>query len=247
MASTVVKQLLTKDEDELLYFVPNDIIVDILKWLPVKSILRFRCVCKDWNDLFKTSSFIKQHFHHSIHGPSLLLQYCFTFLPDIKQLSLLDSEKKTLVPLNAPSIYLPSPNFLENKELITYENKLALLSRSELWIMEEEATSGGSEQRWNKEFISSACSPELYPWTIWREEAVFIAANPKFFLYLLNLTTRKVKEVLISPEYGQVFCAFNYAESLVSIANRFKNMILNLKYDMLQFFLGFKLSYFESI
>ncbi|KAI9121155.1 hypothetical protein K1719_008188 [Acacia pycnantha] len=201
MASTVVKQLLTEDEDELLFFVPNNIIVNILKWLPVKSLLRFRCVCKDWNDLFKTSSFIKQHFHHSIHGPSLLLY------------------SSNIVPLNAPSIYrslvysqeihveiyslstgswkeavefgniegmgficfkqpfavtdqamyffaykkdedqfyMPSPNFLDNKELITtYENKLALLSHSELWIMEEEATSGGSEQRWNKEFISSA-------------------------------------------------------------------------------------------
>ncbi|KAK4259337.1 hypothetical protein QN277_005679 [Acacia crassicarpa] len=382
MASTVVKQLLTEDEDELLTFFPNDIIVKILERLPVKSLLRYRCVCKDWNDLFKTSSFIKQHLHHSIRGPSLLLQYSFTFFSDIKQLSLLDSETKTLVPLNGPSIYrhlflrayiigssygllclqlhsfpgrplylwnpatrevqrvpdsinnpgglcsigfgfssvvndykivkiyrlvysreirveifslstgswkevvefgnlesmgficfkqpfavtdqamyfyaykedgdqffcrsivsfdmakevftlipVPSPNFLENKELITtYENKLALLSHSELWVMEEEPTSGGSEQRWNREFISSGCSPELHPWTIWRDEAVFIGQRPKirganreFFLYLLNLTTRKVKEVLISPEYGQVFCAFNYAESLVSIVNGFEH------------------------
>ncbi|KAI9120265.1 hypothetical protein K1719_007298 [Acacia pycnantha] len=123
-------------------------------------------------------------------------------------------------------IPVPSPNFLDNKELITYENKLALLSRSELWIMEEKATSGGSEQRWNKEFISSACSPELYPLAIWRDEVVFVGQKPKipganldFFLYLLNLTTRKVKEVLISPGHAHLFNALIYAESLVSIGN----------------------------
>ncbi|KAI9127304.1 hypothetical protein K1719_001863 [Acacia pycnantha] len=112
MASIVVKQLLTEEEDELLFLVPNDIIVIILKRLPVKSLLRFRCVCKDWNDLFKTSFFIKQHFHHSTHhpGPSLLLQsYCLAPNLIINKHTLLDSNKKTLMPLNVPISW---PRFL---------------------------------------------------------------------------------------------------------------------------------------
>ncbi|KAI9127193.1 hypothetical protein K1719_001752 [Acacia pycnantha] len=174
MASTVVKQLLT-EEDEL-FFVPNDIIVDILKRLPVKSLLRFRCA-------FAVTDQAMYYFAYKENGDQF--------------------DSTSLV------------SFDMGREVFT-----------ELWIMEEEATSGGSEQGWKKEFISSACSPELYPLAIWRDKAVFIGQKPKipganreFFLYLLNLTTRKVKEVLISPEHAHLFNALIYAESLVSIGN----------------------------
>ncbi|XP_054778143.1 putative F-box protein At5g62660 [Prosopis cineraria] len=56
---------------------PQDIIIDILKRLPVKSLLRFQCVCKDWKNLFKTQFFIKEHLRHSTHHPNppLVLQW----------------------------------------------------------------------------------------------------------------------------------------------------------------------------
>ncbi|KAI9127352.1 hypothetical protein K1719_001911 [Acacia pycnantha] len=100
MASTV-KRLLMEDDE---FFLPHEIISSILKRLPVKSLLRFRCVCKDWNDLFKTSLFIKEHLHHSSHhrGPSLLLQW------DDSTFSMLDSDKKNLLPLSAPSVNQPA-------------------------------------------------------------------------------------------------------------------------------------------
>ncbi|XP_028752217.1 F-box protein At3g07870-like [Neltuma alba] len=54
---------------------PFEIIVNILKRLPVKSIVRFRCVCKDWKNLFKSPSFIAEHLRHSDRkNPLLLLQ-----------------------------------------------------------------------------------------------------------------------------------------------------------------------------
>ncbi|KAI9127286.1 hypothetical protein K1719_001845 [Acacia pycnantha] len=132
MTSTVVKQLLMEEEDELLFFIPNDIIVDILKRLPVKSLLRFRCVCKDWNDLFKTSSFIKQHFHHSTHhrGPSLLLQsYYSASHHTITRHTLLDSNKKTLMPLNVPinrSCYLSIIGVSHGIVCLKFEGSLLL-------------------------------------------------------------------------------------------------------------------------
>ncbi|KAI3897046.1 hypothetical protein MKX03_015870 [Papaver bracteatum] len=46
--------------------IPQEIIVNILSLLPVKSILRFRCVCKHWNELFKDRFFIKNHHKHAI-------------------------------------------------------------------------------------------------------------------------------------------------------------------------------------
>ncbi|XP_028755851.1 F-box/kelch-repeat protein At3g06240-like [Neltuma alba] len=56
-------------------FLPEEIIRSILKRLPVKSLIRFHCVCKHWKDVIKTPSFIADHLHHSTHqSPSLLFQ-----------------------------------------------------------------------------------------------------------------------------------------------------------------------------
>ncbi|XP_028755803.1 putative F-box protein At3g16210 [Neltuma alba] len=55
-------------------FLPDEIITYILTWLPVKSLMRFRCVCKHWKNLFKTPSFIQDHLRHSTHqNPSLVI------------------------------------------------------------------------------------------------------------------------------------------------------------------------------
>ncbi|KAK4259404.1 hypothetical protein QN277_005742 [Acacia crassicarpa] len=57
-------------------FLPQEIIPNILKRLPVKSLLRFQCVCKQWKNLIIAPSFIANHLHHSTHhNPSLLFQW----------------------------------------------------------------------------------------------------------------------------------------------------------------------------
>ncbi|XP_028757948.1 F-box protein CPR1-like [Neltuma alba] len=46
-------------------YLPPEIIINILKRLPVKSLLRFRAVCKDWRSLLKSPIFIEEHYHRS--------------------------------------------------------------------------------------------------------------------------------------------------------------------------------------
>ncbi|KAK4264706.1 hypothetical protein QN277_025845 [Acacia crassicarpa] len=46
-------------------YLPQEIFTNILKRLPVKSLIRFQCVCKDWKRLFKTPFFIAEHVRHS--------------------------------------------------------------------------------------------------------------------------------------------------------------------------------------
>lgn len=41
--------------------IPEDLIIEILKRLPVKSIVRLRCACKAWRALTRSSNFIKIH------------------------------------------------------------------------------------------------------------------------------------------------------------------------------------------
>ncbi|MCE3216065.1 hypothetical protein HAX54_004670 [Datura stramonium] len=41
----------------------EEIIADhILTRLPVKSLLRYKCVCKNWRDVIKIPSFMRKHF-----------------------------------------------------------------------------------------------------------------------------------------------------------------------------------------
>ncbi|KAI9127365.1 hypothetical protein K1719_001954 [Acacia pycnantha] len=83
-------------------FLPGDVIVNILKRLPVKSLIRFQCVCKDWKNLIKTSSFIQDHLHHSSHqNPSLFLRWHNSIR---MQFGLLDGDrdKEVLEVENAP-------------------------------------------------------------------------------------------------------------------------------------------------
>ncbi|KAM5583958.1 F-box protein CPR1-like [Rosa sericea] len=46
----------------------DDIIVEILSKLPVKSLLRCRSVCKSWRALISRSYFVKKHLNHAING-----------------------------------------------------------------------------------------------------------------------------------------------------------------------------------
>ncbi|XP_057950711.1 F-box/kelch-repeat protein At3g23880-like [Malania oleifera] len=45
--------------------IPEDLIKNVLQRLPVKSLLRFQCVCKSWCAMLKNPSFITDHFHFS--------------------------------------------------------------------------------------------------------------------------------------------------------------------------------------
>ncbi|XP_022031044.1 F-box protein At3g07870 [Helianthus annuus] len=53
---------------------PENIILDVLSRLPVKTIIRFKCVCKKWRDLVSDPYFV--HLHHSRSRPCLIFQEC---------------------------------------------------------------------------------------------------------------------------------------------------------------------------
>ncbi|KAL6141252.1 hypothetical protein ACLB2K_059542 [Fragaria x ananassa] len=47
------------------YF-PNDVLIDILVRVPVKSLLRFRCVSRIWNSLISSPAFIITHLNQAL-------------------------------------------------------------------------------------------------------------------------------------------------------------------------------------
>ncbi|KAI9095736.1 hypothetical protein K1719_026296 [Acacia pycnantha] len=77
-------------------YLPLEIIIDILKRLRVKSLLRFRAVCKDWRNLLKSPFFIEEHYHHSAIKSPLLTCHVSNRNPIGSPLCLFRFEKETV-------------------------------------------------------------------------------------------------------------------------------------------------------
>lgn len=72
--------------------IPDELVFDILTRLPVKSVLRFKCICKSWLSMISDPKFIRTHLHLSTER--LLLR----------------TERYPLSPLSFASIDFESPN-----------------------------------------------------------------------------------------------------------------------------------------
>ncbi|VFQ61566.1 unnamed protein product [Cuscuta campestris] len=78
---------------------PEDIIRNILSRIPVRSLLRFQCVSRQWRALIKTPSFVAEHLRRQ--SPCLL----FTWEQDrALNLRLLDFENMQLRPVQGPHL-----------------------------------------------------------------------------------------------------------------------------------------------
>ncbi|KAI9126980.1 hypothetical protein K1719_001539 [Acacia pycnantha] len=102
-SSTPSRKLMAMGEDNP--FLPPEIIINILKRLPVKSLVRFRCVVKDWRNLMKSPYFIEEHHHHSALNNPLLISSASVINPAYSFLFLLRYEMKYLVIERIPAMY----------------------------------------------------------------------------------------------------------------------------------------------
>ncbi|KAK4722938.1 hypothetical protein R3W88_013171 [Solanum pinnatisectum] len=92
---------------------PEDIVNEILLRRPVKSLLRFKCACKNWYALIKTPKFIQQHLKKNCSPLQLFISNFGDVLDDSCPMTLISEEN--------------SQTFLGMKYVIGYVDGLLLM------------------------------------------------------------------------------------------------------------------------
>ena len=91
---------------------PFELITDILCRLPVKSLMKFKCVCKPWNSLISDRKFARKHFRMSTMNPNLILTSKNYSPPEVSHpvyplrsifANVTTDAKQIKFPLNSPS------------------------------------------------------------------------------------------------------------------------------------------------
>ncbi|KAM3342373.1 F-box/kelch-repeat protein like [Capsicum galapagoense] len=96
------------------YNLPDDLVRGILVTLPVKSLLRFKCVCRNWCALITSSSFVNEHLHHK-ENPTRFLIYTRDPYPYISINTFMLPEKisSSVTPMLKKPSYLQIPGMLK--------------------------------------------------------------------------------------------------------------------------------------
>ena len=92
---------------------PHDVVLNILTRLPVKSVLRFRCVCKPWDSSITSPNFISTHLNNTNNDDdqdqTFLIQTCIQYntrkIPIISKVLCCDRTFDWLFEYPTPSVF----------------------------------------------------------------------------------------------------------------------------------------------
>ncbi|KAM7511391.1 hypothetical protein LguiB_010266 [Lonicera macranthoides] len=91
-------------------FLLTDVVIQILLKLPVKSLLRFKCICKYWYTLIKSHYFSSQYYHHHNNRIQLLVHHCILYI-EKSAFALFPNE---MLDMHQHLNYLHMPTYLTN-------------------------------------------------------------------------------------------------------------------------------------
>ncbi|AES98556.1 putative F-box domain-containing protein [Medicago truncatula] len=95
-------------------YLPDELVAEILSFLPVKSLMRLRCMCKSWKTLIYDSAFVKLHFQRPSRKKHIaVIKYEAGYIAETKNFPLNHS-------LENPSVSIASNSYyrLEYKDCI---------------------------------------------------------------------------------------------------------------------------------
>ncbi|XP_059436781.1 F-box/kelch-repeat protein At3g06240-like [Corylus avellana] len=94
---------------------PEDLVTQILLWLPVVSLLRFKCVCKSWYALITHQNFVRKHLLHNKNSNTHLLLKTSNKTMDDYVVSRISYEGLQITPLT-PLTQPVHPQYFRNGE-----------------------------------------------------------------------------------------------------------------------------------
>ncbi|KAH1045519.1 hypothetical protein J1N35_036303 [Gossypium stocksii] len=140
--------------------VPEALVMEILCKLPVKSLIRFNCVCKYWCSSFQTPRFISKHYHNNLKNNNLnpLLQRfdANANLPFFSQLSV-EKDENFLVKQN-----ILFPFFIHDSPHV-WGTRHGLLCLHNSWMNEFEVAIWNPSTREFKILPPSSVQRPTYP------------------------------------------------------------------------------------
>ncbi|KAL4600511.1 hypothetical protein ACB092_11G203800 [Castanea dentata] len=118
-------------------YLPEEVVLEILHRLPVKSLIRFRCVSKSWNSLITSTAFINSHLTRSLSLPSnsskLIVRHCVD-KPYLEHYKLIDDNNDSFDQIQNIEFPLTSRR-IQHFELIGSANGLFSLYEQECFIL----------------------------------------------------------------------------------------------------------------
>ncbi|XP_075644167.1 F-box/kelch-repeat protein At3g06240-like [Castanea sativa] len=118
-------------------YLPEEVVLEILHRLPVKSLIRFRCVSKSWNSLITTPAFINSHLtrSHSLLSNSnkLIVRHCLD-KPYVEHYKIIDDSNDSFDQIQNIELPLTSRR-IQHFRLIGSANGLFSLFEQERYIL----------------------------------------------------------------------------------------------------------------
>ncbi|KAK8503648.1 hypothetical protein V6N12_024820 [Hibiscus sabdariffa] len=100
-------------------YIPEDVVIRILKRLSVKSLVRFRSICKSWNSVICDPYFVSTHLQASLSNntPFLLLSKVLT-LHRLGRHAWIPRQMEALLYLNYQQMELHAKSYVESLVLL---------------------------------------------------------------------------------------------------------------------------------
>ena len=115
-------------------YLPEEVALEILHRLPVKSLIQFRCVSKSWNSLITSSAFINSHLsYNSSNSNKLIVRHCVDS-PYVEHYKLIDDNNDSFDQIQNIELPLTSRR-IQHFMLIGSANGLFSLFEQERFVL----------------------------------------------------------------------------------------------------------------
>ena len=117
-------------------YLPEEVALEILHRLPVKSLIQFRCVSKSWNSLSTSSAFINSHLSYNSSNSNsnkLIVRHCVDS-PYVEHYKLIDDNNDSFDQIKNIELPLTSRR-IQHFMLIGSANGLFSLFEQERFVL----------------------------------------------------------------------------------------------------------------